>query len=71
MATGTTSAATAAMAAAPASAGDLHAAADVFLVEQIERGEVHVRHFLFAEDEAMVGQTIVGLLDIGGGYFFF
>jgi hypothetical protein len=51
-----------------ASAGDLHAAgADVFLVEEIERGETDVGHFLFAKDEAQVGRVVVSLRDIGRG----
>ena len=54
------------MTTAAASAGDLHAAtANVFPVEQIERSEVDVGHLLFAENEAMVGQALVGLRDIG------
>jgi hypothetical protein len=60
MATATT------MTAAAASAGDLHAAAaNIFPVEEIERGEIDVGHFLFAENEAVIGQAIVGLRDIG------
>ena len=72
MATGTTPAAATTMATAAtmttaaASAGELHAtAADIFPVEQIERGEVDVGHFRFAENEAMVRQAVVGLRDIG------
>ena len=58
--------ATATAVASAAAAGDLNAAAaDIFPVEQIERGEVEVGHFLFAENEAMVGQAVVGLRDIG------
>ena len=59
--------AAATMAAAAASASDLHtAAANIFPVEQIERGEADVGHFLFAENEAVIGQAIVGLRDIAG-----
>lgn len=59
-------AATAAMATAAASAGHLHAAtANVFPVEEIERSKADVGHFLLAENEAMVGEAIVGLRDIG------
>ena len=48
--------ATATMAAATASAGELYAAAaNVFPIEQIERGEADIGHFLFAEDEALIG----------------
>ena len=68
--TGTAAAAAATattMAAAAAPAGDLHAtAADIFPVEQIERGEVDVGHLLFAEYEAVIGQAIAGLRDIVG-----
>jgi hypothetical protein len=71
MATGTTSAAattmatTTAMATAAASAGELHAAgANVFPIEEMERGEVDVGHLFFAKNEAMVSQAIVGLRDI-------
>ena len=72
MATGTTSAATATMAtaatmtAAAASTGHLYGATtNVFPVEQMKRGEVDVGHLLFAENEAMVGQAVVGLREIG------
>ncbi len=65
METTATSAATAAVAAAAtmtttASAGQLHAAAaNVFLVEEIERGETDVGHFFFAKNEALIGLIIV------------
>src|SRR5262249_38324964 len=54
--------------AAAASARHLHAAGstDVFPIEEIECGQADIRHLLFAENEAMVGQTIVGLRDVGG-----
>jgi hypothetical protein len=56
------------MAATPASAaGHLHAAADVFLVEEMERGETDVGHFLFAKDEAPIGRGIVRWQDICRG----
>jgi hypothetical protein len=63
----TTVAAAATMAAATATtAGHLHAAtANIFPVEEIERGEADVGHFLFAQNEAMIGQALVGLRDIG------
>jgi hypothetical protein len=38
----------AATAATTASAGQLHAAANVFPVEDVKRGETDVGHFLFA-----------------------
>jgi hypothetical protein len=58
-------AATMATATATASAGELDAAtADVFPVEEIERGETDVGHFLFAQNEAMIGQAVIGLRDI-------
>src|SRR5262249_43798187 len=64
-ATGATSAAAAAVAAAAtASAGHLHANANVFLIEEMERGETDVGHFLFAKNEALIGRGIVGLRDI-------
>ena len=45
---------------------ELHAAgADVFLVEEIERGETDVGHFLFAKNEAVIGRAGGGLRDIG------
>jgi hypothetical protein len=53
-------------AAATAAAGKLHAAASVFLVEEIERGETDVGHLLFAKDEALIGRGIAGLRDITG-----
>ena len=46
--------------AATASAG-LHAAANVFLIEEMERGETDVGHFLFAKNEALIGRGFVGL----------
>lgn len=50
-------------------AGDLHdTATGVFFVEQIERGETDVGHFLFAEDEALIGRVMVGLRNVGGGH---
>jgi hypothetical protein len=63
----TMAAAAATMAAATATtAGELHAAtANIFSIEEVERGEADVGHFLFAENEAMVGQALVGLRDIG------
>jgi hypothetical protein len=34
----------------------------------MERGETDVGHFLFAENEALIGQGIVRLGDIGSGH---
>ena len=48
-------AAPATSAATTASSGFLHAAANVFLIEDIERGETDVDHFLFAKNEALIG----------------
>ena len=69
------SAATAAAATAAATAtstnnnsGELHLAADVFLIEEIERGETDVGHFLFAKNEALIGRDVVGLREIRRGY---
>jgi len=39
-------------------------AARVFLVEEMECGKTNVSHFLFAKNEALVGQSIVGLRDV-------
>jgi 3-oxoacyl-ACP reductase-like protein len=65
-------AATAASAAMTASAAmvicDLHAAANVFLIEDMKRRETDVGHFLFAKNEAVIGRGIVRLRDIGSGY---
>jgi hypothetical protein len=60
--------AAAASAATTASSGFLHAAANVFLIEDIERGETDVDHFLFAENEALIGRGIVSVRDIGSGH---
>jgi hypothetical protein len=51
-------------AAATASAGELHATPKVFPIEEMERGETDVGHFLFVENEALVGRGIVRLRDI-------
>jgi hypothetical protein len=55
-------------AATTASAGQLHTAANVFPIEEMERGETDVRHFLFAKNEALIGRGIVGLRDISSGH---
>ena len=69
------SAATAAAATAAATAtstnnnsGELHLAADVFLIEEIERGETDVGHFLFAKNEALIGRDVVRMRDMSSGY---
>ena len=46
-----------------ASAGQLHAAANVFPIEDIECGETDVVHFLFAKNEARIGRGIVRFWD--------
>lgn len=51
----TAAATTAAAATTTAPARHLQAAADVFPVEDIKRGETDVGHFLFAQDEALIG----------------
>lgn len=42
-------------------------AANVFPIEQMEGGETDVRHFLFAENEALIGHGIVRLRKISSG----
>jgi hypothetical protein len=49
-------------------AGQLHAAAKVFPIEEMERGQTDVGHFLFAKHEALIGRGIVGLRDTGSGH---
>jgi hypothetical protein len=70
--TATTTAATAAAAPATSatttSSGFLHASAHVFLIENIERGETDIDHFLFAENEALLRRGIVRLRDTGSGH---
>jgi hypothetical protein len=61
-------AATATSATANNNDGQLHVVvANVFLIEQMERGETDVGHFLFAKNEALIGRVIVGLRDMSGG----
>jgi hypothetical protein len=64
----TAAAAPAATSATTTSAGFLHAAANVFLIEDIERGETDVGHFLVAKNEALIGRGIVRLRDAGSGH---
>lgn len=65
-ATPTAASAATATTAANDNPGDLLAAGHVFPIEEMERGETDVGHFLFAEDEALTGQRIVRLRDISG-----
>ncbi|SDS74894.1 hypothetical protein SAMN05444158_3065 [Bradyrhizobium canariense] len=51
-----------------ASARKLHAAANVFPIEEMERGETDVGHFLFAKNEALIGRGIARLRDTGSGH---
>jgi hypothetical protein len=48
--------------------GQLHVAASVFLIEEIERGEADVGHFFVAKNEALIGGRVVRLRDISSGY---
>ena len=52
---------TSAAAATTPTPGQLHTAAKVFPIEQMERGETDVGHFLFAKNEAVIGRGIVRL----------
>jgi hypothetical protein len=45
----------------------LRAGADIFLIEQMERGETDVGHLLFVKSEALLGPVVVGLRHIGRG----
>ena len=38
-----------------AAAGKVYGATNVFSIEEMERGEIYVLHFLFAKDEALIG----------------
>jgi hypothetical protein len=38
----------------------------VFPVEQVECRKTHVRHFLFAEDEALIGRSVQSLWNVDG-----
>src|SRR4029078_6800919 len=46
----------------------MYAASNVFLIEEMERGETDVAHFLFAKNEALIGRGIVRLRDTGSGH---
>jgi hypothetical protein len=61
----TTMAATATTASA---AGQLYGATNVFPIEEMERGETDVLHFLFAKNEALIGRGIVRLRDISSAH---
>ena len=68
--TATATAAAAATTATPANNNDgqLHVAAGGFLIEEMERGETDVGHFLFAKNEALIGRDVVILREISSGY---
>jgi len=68
--TATATTASAATTATPANdnVGQFHFVARGFLIEEIERGETDVGHFLFAKDEALIGRDAVRLRDITSGY---
>jgi hypothetical protein len=61
-------AATLAAATTAAAPRDLYAAANVFPIEEMERGETDVGHFLFVKNEALIGRGIVRLRDTGSGH---
>jgi hypothetical protein len=42
--------------------------AEIFPVKEMERGQTDVGHFLFAENEALIGRGIVGLRNAGSGH---
>jgi hypothetical protein len=67
-ATTTTVAATATVApAAAAAARHLHVTGGAVLpVEQVECRKTHIRHFLFAKDEALIGRSVQSLRNIDG-----
>ena len=46
----------------------LQVAAIDFLIEEMERGEADVGHFLFAKNEALIGRDVVRLREISRGY---
>jgi uncharacterized protein DUF1214 len=48
--------------------GQLHVAASVFPIEDIERGERDIGHFLVAKNEALIGRGVVRLRDTGSGH---
>jgi hypothetical protein len=62
---GTATSATAA--AADDDGGFLNANAEVFLVEQVKRGEADVGHFFLAQKQATIGRGVSGVPDIRNG----
>jgi hypothetical protein len=46
----------------------LQVAAIDFLIEEMERGEADVGHFLFAKNEALIGRDVVRFREISSGY---
>jgi len=62
----TATAAAAATTATPANNNDgqFHVVARGFLIEEMERGETDVGHFLFAKNEALIGRDVVRLREI-------
>jgi uncharacterized protein involved in copper resistance len=46
----------------------LHVAVSDFLIEEMERGEADVGHFLFAKNEALIGRDVVRFREISSGY---
>jgi hypothetical protein len=67
-ATPDTAASAATAAAAATNPGQLHVAASVFPIEEMERGETDVGHFLVAKNEALIGRGVVRLRDTGSGH---
>ncbi|WGD55404.1 hypothetical protein QA641_16905 [Bradyrhizobium sp. CB1650] len=61
-------AATTTAAAAAATRDLLEAGANVLFVEEMERGETDVGHFLFAKNEALIGRGIIRLRDTSSGH---
>jgi hypothetical protein len=62
-------AATTMAATAASAAGQLYGATNVvFPIEEMERGETDVLHFLFAKNETLIGRGIVRLRDISSAH---
>jgi hypothetical protein len=51
-----------------ASAGQLYGATNVFPIEEMERGETDILHFLFAKNQTLIGRGIVRLRDISSAH---
>jgi hypothetical protein len=64
----TTAAAMTTTATTASAAGQLYGIANIFPIEEMERGETDVLHFLFAKNEALIGRDIVRLQDISSGH---